>query len=122
MIVDLSGNDRWQVIEELVDHLISLGKIQSAHRDPIIAAIQKRELSMSTGIGFAMGMPHASTDLVSEVIEVKGRSKNGINFDALDGKLVYKVILFLVPTGQFQKQINILADIAKQIHKPDFWA
>jgi mannitol/fructose-specific phosphotransferase system IIA component (Ntr-type) len=122
MIVDLQGGDRWEVIDELVEHLVSSGKIQPAHRDPIIAAIRKRELSMSTGIGFGIGIPHASTNLVSEVIEDRGRSKNGINFDALDGTLVYKVVLFLVPAGQFQKHTHILADIAKRIHKSDFWS
>ncbi|HZL12918.1 MAG TPA: PTS sugar transporter subunit IIA [Verrucomicrobiae bacterium] len=122
MIVDLQGSDRWQVIDELVDYLISSGKIQLAHRDSIIAAVRKRELSMSTGIGFGVGIPHASTNLVSEVIEVMGRSKNGINFDSLDGKLVHKVVLFLVPTGQFQKHADILANIAKRLHKTDFWS
>jgi mannitol/fructose-specific phosphotransferase system IIA component (Ntr-type) len=122
MIVDLQGSDRWEVIDELVNHLISSEKIQSAHRNSIIAAVRKRELSMSTGIGFGIGIPHASTHLVSEVVEIIGRSKNGINFDSLDGKLVHKVILFLVPAGQFQKHAGILANIAKQMHKTDFWS
>jgi nitrogen PTS system EIIA component len=122
MIVDLQGSDRWQVIDELVDHLVSSGKIPLAQRDSIIAAVKKRELSMTTGIGFGIAIPHALIDLVSEVIEVMGRSKNGINFDSLDGKLVHKLVLFLVPAGQFQKHSDILANIAKQMHKPDFWA
>lgn len=75
---------------------------------------------MSTGIGFGIGIPHASTDSVSEVVYAIGRSKNGINFDALDTKPVFLVVLFLVPQGQFQKHLHTLANIAKLLHKADF--
>jgi mannitol/fructose-specific phosphotransferase system IIA component (Ntr-type) len=52
---------------------------------------------MSTGIGFGIGIgiPHASTDLIPEVGSALGRSKKGINFDALDNQPVNLVMLFL---------------------------
>jgi mannitol/fructose-specific phosphotransferase system IIA component (Ntr-type) len=75
---------------------------------------------MSTGIGFGIGIPHASTELVPEVVAVVGRSQKGIQFDALDGKPVHLVLLFVVPSGQFQKHVNTLANIAKLLHRQDF--
>jgi mannitol/fructose-specific phosphotransferase system IIA component (Ntr-type) len=75
---------------------------------------------MSTGIGFGIGIPHASTDLIYEVVGALGRSKAGVNFDALDNQPVKLVMLFLVPQGQFQKHLHTLANIAKFLHKPDF--
>jgi len=117
MIVDLQGSDRWQIIDELVDSLVATGKISRSNRDSIAAAVKKRETSMSTGIGFGIGIPHASTDLISDVVYVMGRSRNGITFDALDGKPVHRVILLLVPSGQFQKHVHVLADMAKLVHK-----
>jgi arginyl-tRNA synthetase len=120
MIVELQTNDRWQVIEELVNHLVAAGKISSANREAIIAAVKKRESSATTGIGFGIGIPHASTDFVSDVVCVIGRSKNGINFDALDKQPVKLVMLFLVPQGQFQKHLHTLANIAKLLHKAEF--
>ena len=120
MIVDLHGEDRWQVIDELIDHLVVTGKITPENREPITAAVKKREAAMSTGIGFGIGIPHASTDLVSEVVHVVGRSKTGIDFDSLDKKPVHKICLFLVPAGQFQKHSHIFANIAKMIYKDDF--
>jgi arginyl-tRNA synthetase len=120
MIVDLQANDRWQVIDELINHLVVAGKISSANRDAITAAVKKRESAMSTGVGFGIGIPHASTDSISEVVYAIGRSKNGINFDALDTRPVFLVVLFLVPQGQFQKHLHTLANIAKLLHKADF--
>ena len=58
---------------------------------------------MSTGIGFGIGIPHASTDLIYEVVGALGRSKKGINFDALDNQPVNLVMLFLVPQGPISK-------------------
>jgi len=117
MIVDLQARDRWQAIDELVDSLVAAGKIPQANRDLIIAAVKKRESAMSTGVGFGIGLPHASTDSISDVVFVVGRSKSGINFDAADAKPVHRVCLFLVPTGQFQKHLPTLADMAKLVQK-----
>ncbi|HEY5043570.1 MAG TPA: PTS sugar transporter subunit IIA [Verrucomicrobiae bacterium] len=117
MIVDLQAGDRWQVIDELVDSLVAARKISQASRDSIMAAVKKRELAMTTSIGFGIALPHASTDLVSEVVYVMGRSKIGINFNSLDAKPVHRVILFLVPAGHFQKHVNALADMVKLAHQ-----
>ena len=119
-VVDLKAQDRWQAIEELMSHLVDTHKVQSQYRDSIAESIRKRESSMSTGIGFGVGIPHASTTLISEVVAVVGRSREGIQFDALDSKPVHLVFLFLVPAGQFQKHVHVLANAAKLLHRQDF--
>ena len=75
---------------------------------------------LATGIGFGIGIPHATTDLIQDVVGVFGRSRTGIDFDALDSQPVTLVMLFLVPQGQFQKHLHTLADIAKLLHKKEF--
>ncbi|HEY1788870.1 MAG TPA: PTS sugar transporter subunit IIA [Verrucomicrobiae bacterium] len=120
IVPDLRATNRWEAIDELIDNLVSTGKIQTADRDAVTAAVKKRETSMSTGIGFGIGIPHASTDLIFEVVGSLGRSNNGVNFDALDNQPVKLVMLFLVPQGQFQKHLHTLANIAKLLHKPEF--
>ncbi|MGA2867204.1 MAG: PTS sugar transporter subunit IIA [Verrucomicrobiota bacterium] len=120
IITDLRAANRWEAIDELVNNLVATGKIKPEHHDAIVAVVKKRESSMSTGIGFGIGIPHASTDLISEVVGALGRSKQGVNFDALDNLPVNLVVLFLVPQGQFQKHLHTLANIAKLLHKADF--
>ena len=77
---------------------------------------------MSTGIGFGIGSPHASTDLIYEVVGAFGLAglRKGVNFEALDNQPVNLVMLFLVPQGQFQKHLHTLANIAKLLHKKEF--
>ena len=120
IVPDLRASNRWEAIDELIDNLVAAGKIQAGDRDAVIAAVKKRETSMSTGIGFGIGIPHASTDLIYEVAGALGRSKKGVNFDALDNQPVKLVMLFLVPQGQFQKHLHTLANIAKLLHKVEF--
>ena len=120
ILTDLQASNRWEAIDELINNLVSTQKIKSEHREAIAAVVKKRETSMSSGIGFGIGIPHASTDLISEVVGALGRSKRGVNFDALDNQPVNLVMLFLVPQGQFQKHLHTLANIAKLLHKADF--
>jgi fructose-specific phosphotransferase system IIA component len=120
IITDLQAADRWEAIDELINNLVVTGKILSINREAISAVVKKRETSMSTGIGFGIGIPHASTDLIEEVVGALGRSKKGVNFDALDNQPVNLVMLFLVPQGQFQKHLHTLANIAKLLHKAEF--
>jgi mannitol/fructose-specific phosphotransferase system IIA component (Ntr-type) len=119
VITELQAADRWQAIDELINNLVTTGKIKPEHHDAIAAVVKKRESSMSTGIGFGIGIPHASTDLIYEVVGALGRSRKGINFDALDNQPVNLVMLFLVPQGQFQKHLHTLANIAKLCTKPN---
>ena len=118
--IDLQAENRWQAIDELIGALASHGKISSEDIKAVTEAVRKRETAMSTGIGFGIGIPHASTGLVSEVVGAIGRSRKGVQFDALDGKPVRLVLLFLVPQGQFQKHQHTLAKLAKLLHNPDF--
>lgn len=120
IVTDLQAANRWEAIDELINTLVVTGKIKPEHRDPITAVVKKRETSMSTGIGFGIGIPHASTDVIQEVVGALGRSKKGIEFEALDAQPVNIVMLFLVPQGQFQKHLHTLANIAKLLHKADF--
>ena len=120
ILPDLASANRWEAIDELVQRLVVTSKIQPEHREAIVAVVKKRESSMSTGIGFGIGIPHASTDLIHEVVGALGRSKKGIEFDALDNQPVNLVVLFLVPQGQFQKHLHTLASIAKLLHVKEF--
>ncbi|MGA2029637.1 MAG: PTS sugar transporter subunit IIA [Verrucomicrobiota bacterium] len=120
IVPDLCAANRWEAIDELIGNLVTTGKIRDDDRTAVTAAVKKRETSMSTGIGFGIGIPHASTDLIYEVVGALGRSKKGVNFDALDNQPVKLVMLFLVPQGQFQKHLHTLANIAKLLHKAEF--
>ncbi len=113
IITDLQAADRWQAIDELLTRLIDTGTIDAQNRSAITAVVRKREQCMSTGIGYGIGIPHATTDRVPQAMAAMGRSNRGIAFEALDGQPVKLVVLFLVPQGQLQQHLHTMAGIAR---------
>lgn len=113
IIPEMNATERWPAIVELIDLLVSLGKIKPEDRESILASLKQREETMSTGIGFGIAIPHASSDRLDEVVAAFGRSTTGIEFDALDNAPVKFVVLFIVPKNQFQTHLRTLASIAK---------
>ena len=120
IVPELQATTRWEAIDELIGTLVAAGRIDPGHREAVVAVVKRREQSMSTGIGFGIGIPHASTELITEVTAAFGRSRAGVNFDALDNQPVHLVTLFLVPQGQFQKHLHTLAGIAKVLRREEF--
>ncbi|MEI8234348.1 MAG: PTS sugar transporter subunit IIA [Verrucomicrobiota bacterium] len=113
IIPEMKATERWSAIVELVEMLARLGKIKAEDQETVLAALRAREETMSTGIGFGIAIPHASSDRVGEVVAAFGRSSTGIEFDSLDGAPVKFIVLFIVPKDQFQTHLRTLAAIAK---------
>ena len=113
ILPEMKATERLAAIVELVDLLVSRGHIKAEDRDVVLAALRQREDTMSTGIGFGIAIPHASSDRVNKVVAAFGRSSTGIEFDSLDNAPVRFIVLFVVPKDQFQTHLRTLAAIAK---------
>ena len=113
IIPEMKTTERWSAIVELVDLLVAQQQVKPEDRDVVLAALRQREETMSTGIGFGIAIPHASSDRVEKVVAAFGRSATGIEFDSLDNAPVKFIVLFVVPKDQFQTHLRTLAAIAK---------
>ena len=113
ILPEMEAVERMEAIVELVDLLVAKGHVKPEDRDIVLSALRAREDTMSTGIGFGIAIPHASSDRVDRVVAAFGRSSKGIEFDALDNAPVKFIVLFVVPKDQFQTHLRTLAAIAK---------
>ena len=84
ILPEMQATERYAAIAELVALLVERGQIGPDDRETVLAALRAREETMSTGIGFGIAIPHASSDRVSKVVAAFGRSSQGIEFEALD--------------------------------------
>jgi len=116
ILLDLQAVERWPAIVELVDALVSAGKLAPELRDEVLAALKTREESVSTGIGSGVAIPHAFSPRIEQVVAVVGRSTSGIDFEALDQVLVTFVILFIVPQKNYHLHLHTLSAIAKMFN------
>jgi mannitol/fructose-specific phosphotransferase system IIA component (Ntr-type) len=115
----LKSSTAFEAIDELLDHLVRTGRVSPAEKNSIAIEIKKRELTMSTGIGFGIAIPHAYSDLFAEIVVVFGRSAKGIDFSALDGQPVKFAALVVVPTQRRQQYLCLLNCIARSLHDRD---
>ncbi len=113
ILLDLKAGERWASIVELVDALVERGKLAAELRDEVLEALRTREDQVSTGIGYGVAIPHAFSENIDKVVAVFGRSRQGIDFEALDELPVQFVILFIVPQRNYGMHLHTLAAIAK---------
>ena len=113
VILDMKSEEHWSAIVELVDHLDRHEFLKGENKGEILDALQTREDQISTGIGSGVAIPHAFSETLDNVVAVFGRSKNGIDFEALDNAPVNFVLLFVVPKKDYHMHLQTLAAIAK---------
>src|SRR5947209_18601165 len=94
IIPEMNATERWPAIVELIDLLVSLGKLKTEDRDNVHGALKQREETMSTGIGFGIANPHCSSDRIDNVVAVVGRASSGIEIDDLDNGPVQFVVRY----------------------------
>ena len=106
----LTGKNKKEVIEELVDLLVASGKVSDRKR--VVQKILEREELGSTGIGQGIAIPHGKSDGVKELAAAFGLSRVGVNFDALDGAPVQMFFLLVAPESAPSAHLKALARVS----------
>jgi len=113
MVMDVRSSKKEEVIEELVDALISAGDIDKKYRAKLIEALMGRESLGSTAIGQGVAIPHAKCDCVTKLIAAFGIARKGVDFDSLDGESVYLFFLLVAPQDSAGPHLKALARISR---------
>lgn len=113
ILLNMKATEHLPAIMELVDVLKERGDIPKGSCEEILRALEEREALISTGIGSGVAIPHTFSDSIDKVVAIFGRSKKGINFQALDNAPVHLIILFIVPQRDYHLHLRTLAAIAK---------
>ena len=109
----LKAADKEGVIRELVELLAKAADIRN--REELVRALLTRESLGSTGIGQGIGIPHAKSAGVKDLVAAFGVSQKGINFDSLDGEPVYIFFLLIAPEESAGPHLKALARISRML-------
>jgi len=118
ILVDLQSRQRDDAIAELagrLEHHAAMGSFPE-----FVKAVLKREADGTTGIGEGIAIPHARTDSVRDFVAAVGLSKSGIDFGAIDGRLVHVVLLMGIPLAQVKPYLKLLAHLRLLLRQGDF--
>jgi fructose-specific phosphotransferase system IIA component len=113
IVTDLKSTKKEDVMKELVDALIESGEVEKDKRPKLIDALMSRESLGSTAIGQGVAIPHAKSEYVKELVAAFGLSKKGVDFDSLDGEMVYIFFLLLAPQDSAGPHLKALARISR---------
>ena len=108
---DLIARDKRGVIEEMADVFIETGII--ANKSDFCDSILKREEIESTAIGDGVAIPHGRSDAVRFLRVAFGRSRKGINFEAIDKKSVNIIFMIAAPSDARKEYLQAVAKIAR---------
>jgi PTS system nitrogen regulatory IIA component len=109
---DLKATNKKDAIRELLDLLYKAGVIKGSKED-VFNALLERETLGSTGIGQNVGIPHAKTPHAKQLIAAFAISRQGVDFQSLDGEPAHIFFLLLAPEGSAGPHLKALARISR---------
>ena len=115
-IRDLKSETKADVLEEMCSMVADAAEVTSI--EALKKAIRAREAIMSTGIGMGIAIPHAKIASVQDFVMAVGRSKAGVDFQALDSEPVNVVILIVASDTQGDDFLKVLSKIGKFFINP----
>jgi len=120
IVPELNATTRDEAIAELVAALAAVGAVPKKSVPEIIKATLVREAQATTGIGKGVALPHTKMKGIKRPIGTIGRSSQGIDFAALDGKPVYSVILLLSSPDNPDEHLQAMETIFKHVQRDIF--
>jgi PTS system nitrogen regulatory IIA component len=118
VIADLKGITKNEVLAEMASSLKKAGFVSNV--EETVGVILDRERLGSTGIGDGIAIPHGKMKGISRILCAFGRSEQGVDFDAVDGKPVHILFLLLAPEESAGLHIQMLSRISRILRDPSF--
>jgi nitrogen PTS system EIIA component len=116
----LTFNLRGASKDEVLAELVGLLNMDERSTGTLLRIIQRRENLGSTGIGRAIAIPHCRSLVVSRLRLAFGTRKEGVEYQAIDGKPVCHFFLIVAPPLEISNQyLPVLGKIAQFAKEPD---
>ena len=110
ILADLKAADKKGIIEELVTPLAGLAKTDTEN---LVNVLLERERLGSTGIGGGIGIPHGKLKDLDALLLGFGLSRNGVDFESMDGRPTYIFFLLITPENSTGLHLKLLSRISR---------
>jgi nitrogen PTS system EIIA component len=118
VVPDLEAHSKPEVLVELADTVAH----ENAGIDKVrlLAALEERERLNSTALGDGVAIPHGKLPGIRRVFAAFGRSRQGVDFQSLDGKPTHLFFLLVAPEDSAGAHLKALARISRLLKDPGF--
>lgn len=121
VVPDLVARGKGDVIEELADVVVA-HSAEPIDRPRLVHALEDRERLNSTALGDGVAIPHGKLPGLKRVVAAFGRSRQGVDFDSLDGKPTHLFFLLVAPEDSAGAHLKALARISRLLKDESFRA
>jgi len=118
VLEELKGANKEEALAELSGVFKKAGLILDA--EEMLRILLDRESLGSTGIGEGVAIPHGKMAGLKEMVVSFGRSREGIEFEAMDRKPVHLFFLLMAPENSAGLHLKVLAKISRMLKDPVF--
>jgi len=116
-VAELHATDKKGVLQELT---AALAQVSGMDPDEMVQVLMERERLGSTGIGGGIAIPHGKMKSLKSLLMGFGRSRAGVDFDAMDGKRTHLFFLLLAPEDSTGGHLKMLARISRLLKNTVF--
>ncbi len=116
IVTELSSTTKAGVLEELSELIERTSGLPLKER--LVRALEERERLGSTGIGDGVAIPHGKLKDVKVMMAAFGRSRQGLDFQSIDGKPAHIFFLLAAPEDMAGPHLKALARISRLLKEP----
>jgi len=118
ILPELRGTTKSEVLAELAACLCTAHKEVTPTQ--VAAVLSERENLGSTAIGDGIAIPHGKLKGLTQILGVFGRSRQGVDFNSLDGQPSHLFFLLVAPEDSASLHLKALARVSRLLRDPNF--
>ena len=118
VILDLAAREKRDVLAEMASALA--GAESGLDEARLLEVLVERENLQSTGIGEAVAIPHGKVAGLARLLASFARSRDGVDFDSIDGQPTHLFFLLVVPEHSGGQHLKALARISRFLRDASF--
>ncbi len=111
VILDVSATTKRELLVDLSGSLARCEPELDAER--LLTVLLEREELQSTGIGDGVAIPHGKMPGLSRLVASFARSREGVDFESIDGQPSHLFFLLVVPEHSGGQHLKALARISR---------
>ena len=111
--VNLEGKTKEEIIKEMAQLFVKSEVLKSEDLEEFVKEINEREKLTPTGMQDGIAIPHARTPLVKELSLALGISREGVDFESMDGEPSKLIFMIAAPEETKKEHLDLLAEISK---------
>jgi len=117
-LVDMKARTKKEALRELADGLAS--RVDGIEGTELLDMLLEREKLGTTAMGDSIAIPHARMESLDRLLASFGRSREGVDFDSVDGNPTHLFFLLVAPGKEGSTHLLTLARLSRLLSSEEF--